>query len=54
MLDVKGVRGARDTFVDFCITSSMPAKHKILDKMLVHNDYIKTNNTYIIIDLNVS
>jgi hypothetical protein len=28
--------------------------HKILSKMLVHNGYIKTNNTYIITDFNIS
>jgi hypothetical protein len=27
---------------------------QIFDTNLVHNDYMKTNNTYIIIDLNIS
>jgi hypothetical protein len=31
----------------------MIAAHKLFNKILVHNSYIKTNNTYII-DLNIS
>ena len=28
----------------------LPRAHTLFDQMLVHNNYIKTNNTYIIFD----
>jgi hypothetical protein len=33
-----------------CVTTT----YKLFDKMFVHNDYMKANNTYIIIDFNIS